>query len=541
MTGHADLILVNADALTMDPRRPKVQAVAIAGNRILAVGDRDAISMKQTRHTRWIDCRGLPLIPGLNDAHCHVLATASSLSALDCSPRAVTTIRELLNDIRNRARDLPPGAWIRGNGMDREAFPEKRFPTRGEIDSAAPDHPVRLELSGGHGCVLNSQALRFAGIEVDTPDPMEGVIDRDADTGEPTGLLLDMGAYLRQKLGHTRSADDLVTSVALLNEKLLGCGVTSVQDAGPHNGPRQWETFTSLKGEGVFTPRVTMMAGAQALNELTELGLSWNSGDQDIRLGHAKIMLGLTTGGLYPAPEDLAQLAQSALDAGFPFAIHVIEHEALAAVLDLPQLGQAPAQIPAEESSRWPRRARPSNRIEHCAECPPDLMQELVRARPTVVTQPGFIYWRGDNYLDRVESWLLPHLYEVNSMLDNGVPLAFSSDSPTIDSSPWPGIFSAVSRRTIGGRRLPSYPGHFGDGETRPERMTLEQALCAYTWGGARAEGMEQSKGMIRPGMLADLALLGHPIDQDQPDSIIQARSCLTIVDGKVVWRDGTV
>ena len=168
-------------------------------------------------------------------------------------------------------------------------------------------------------------------------------------------------------------------------------------------------------------------------------------------------------------------------------------------------------------------------------------MQRLALKGSTVVTQPGFIYWRGDNYLGRVEPGLLPYLYDTAGFLRNNIPLAFSSDSPVIDPSPWPGIFAAVTRRTCQGSQFPSPPALLNSRESDHEGVSLGQAMAAYTRGGARAEGLERVKGMIRPGMVADLAVLSGPLDSDQPDSILQTRSRLTIVGGMVLWRDGTV
>ena len=538
MIGPADIILVNAQVLTLDPLKPRAAAVAINGDRILSVGTSGQLASFRTSTTLVIDCQGLPLVPGINDAHCHLLATASSLSGIDCSSAANGSIPELLDAIEARASDLPPNSWIRGYGLDPDALREKRYPTLMELDSVSRGHLVRLDHSSAHASLMNAPALEAAGIGADTPDPMEGVIDRDPVNGEPTGLLFEMGAYLREKLGHTRSAAEMETDISRLSEKLLGYGITSVQDAGPHNGTEQWDTFLSLKNRGIFAPRISMMAGARRLDEFAQAGLRWGWGDEGLRLGHAKIMLGLTTGSLYPAPRDLEALAQEGLDAGFPFAVHVIEQEALAAVLALPQLARHPAAwLPEKPQPALPG-ARPGNRIEHCAECPPQLLAKLGHFRPTVVTQPGFVYWRGDRYLERVEPTLLPHLYDTNGLLLNNVPLAFSSDSPVIDPSPWPGIYAAITRQTFSGNRLPTHPASEAPGNAG-KAMDLVRALRASTHGGACAEGMGGKKGMIRAGMLADLALLTDPLDAGQPEKIPQTRSCLTIVGGQVKWKEG--
>lgn len=535
MADLTDLILYNANVWTLDPGNPQAEAVAIAGDKISAVGsNREVLSFSATG-TEVIDCRGLPLVPGLNDAHCHILATAASISGVDCTPGNVASIAQLLSSVRRRASALTPGQWIRGHGLEPEALQENRYPTRLELDSAAPDHPVRLEHSNGHATVLNSPALQLATIDSSTPDPMEGLIDRESATGEPTGLLLEMGSFLRRKLGNTRSNEDLESGVSGLGDKLLKYGITSVQDAGPHNGIGQWQTFESLVGKSKFGPRITMMAGVEKLNEFTAAGLGWASGGDKVRLGHAKVMLTTTTGSLYPAREDLRLLAFHALKTGFPFAVHAVEREALVAVLDLPELGMTPSRDP-EKRAQSPV---PRNRIEHCAECPPQLMDRLARSGATVVTQPGFVYWRGDGYLQRVDRDLLPYLYDSGEVNRRNIPLAFGSDAPVIDPSPWPGIYSAITSRTSSGNRLPRTSMGREAGKEINKDLTMVQALGAYTIGGAWAEGNETRKGIIRPGMLADLAVLDTPLSDECLKEIKGVRAKMTIVGGKIMWVGG--
>ena len=539
MHHHASLILVNARVLTMDPHSPSAEAVAIASDKILAVGSNSDVSSLRSPRTEVIDCRGLPLIPGINDAHCHLLATAASLSGLDCGGKTATSLEELLSSVRVRAKEVPPGNWIRGFGLDPKVLRESRYPTRWELDIVAPQHPVRLEHASGHAAVFNSLGLEAAGIGSTTPDPVEGVIDRDPATAEPTGLLLEMAGYLRDKLGHTRSLAAMEWGVARLGERLLGYGVTSVQDAGPFNGFGQWKTLHSLVAGQVFRPRITMMAGAGKLEEFIEAGLGWASGDEWLRLGHAKIMLTLTTGDLHPAPDDLAQVASRALALGFPFAVHAVEQEALTAVLDMLPLNRSPSDRGGRAENINAQSRIPRNRIEHCAECPPWLMEKLALSDVTVVTQPGSIYWRGDSYLRQVDARLLPHLYRVDELSRRKINMAFGSDAPLIDPCPWPAIYAAVTRRTSSGAALPWSKHEKSIAESRNPGLDIGLALAAYTRGGAMAEGTSNVKGAIKKGMLADLALIDTPLEDREPARLQQAKARLTILGGKVVCEDG--
>lgn len=534
MPARADLILANARVITLDSALPQADGVAISGDTVLAAGSyADLIRFRHSR-TEVIDCRGYTLIPGLNDAHCHLLTTAVALTGLDCRPPAIPSIAALQQALRRRAEETPPGQWLRGYGLEPAALAERRYPTRWELDAVSPNHPVRLEHSSGHAAVLNSQALTLAGIDAATPDPPEGIIRRDETTGEPDGILLEMSPWLRGKLGNTRSPAELAASVSRLSQKLLSYGITSVQDAGPHNSPAHWQTFQSLTQAGHFRPRLTLMAGAANLNQFANAGLTWGSGDDYLRLGHAKIMLTMTTGAMQPGPQELAELVAAAHTRGFPVAIHAVEQEAVAAVASLPTMSHPVPPVPIPGIPSGTSRPISRNRIEHCAECPPQLLPDLRRSGLTVVTQPGFIYWRGESYRELVAPELLPHLYPLSVLAQAGIPLAFSSDAPVIDPSPWPALYSAITRRTAAGPPLPWYK----NGVNHPG-LTVEQALHAYTQGSAWAEGTETRKGVIKPGMLADLVLVAADLTRAAAADIRDTQACLTLVGGKVVWDDG--
>ena len=525
----ADLLLVNAKVLTLEPGIPAADSVAVGGETILAVGARKDVANLAGPGSKWIDCRGLVLMPGLIDAHLHLLALAAARHGLDCGPRAVSSIKELLDVVRSRAAETPTGRWIRAFGYDHLALSEGRHPTRWELDSASSEHPVRLEHRSGHATVLNSRGLQVAEIDKETSDPVEGVIDRVDVTGEPTGLLLDAAPFLRRRLGVTADPGELEERVASLNQTLLSHGITSVQDAGPGNDLSRWETFRRLRESGRLDCRITMMAGIAHLAEFREAGLSWGGGD-GLRLGHAKIMLTLTTGELQPGLEALDEMVKQCHGEGTPVPIHAVEQEAVAAavkVLRANPLVQAGASL------------LPRDRIEHCAECPPALVSQVAETGAMVVTQPGFIYWNGEAYRERVEASLLPHLYPGGALDQAGVPLAFGSDAPVADPNPWPAIYSAVTRATNQGRTLPcgdaeeSVHAVFGQG------IAVARALRLHTLGGAWAEGTQDRKGTIRPGKLADMVLLDIDPIRVAAAQLKDTRVILTVLGGKIVWDAG--
>ena len=512
--GTPDLLLVNAHVLTLEPGIPVAEAVAVAGDTIAAVGRRHQVSLLAAPGARTIDCQGLTLLPGLIDAHCHLLATAASLRGVDCSPDIVSSIHDIQVALRRRAKTTTEGRWVRGFGYDDVSLAEGRHPTRRDLDQTVPNHPVRLDHRSGHATVMNSLALSTIGIGRDTPEPLGGVIDREPQTGEPTGLLLELVGWLRERLGHFGNEAEFQEGLNRLDRMLLGYGITSVQDAGPDNGLDRWRTLGNIQASGQLSCRVTMMAGVSKLQELVSEGLTWHSGDGRLRLGHAKLMLTLTTGALHPNREDLRDLVAHAHAMGFPVAIHAVEREAVEAAASVITAG---------------------DRIEHCAECPAELVAQVRSTGATVVTQPGFLYWNGDRYIQRVAPELLPHLYPVGALHQAGVPLAFGSDSPVAGPNPWPSIYGAVTRTTRDGAQMPRIAGKYGTKQEVP----VTAALRMHTIGGAHAEGSEDLKGTISRGKLADLVLLDADPTKVEPSQLKGIRAIMTVIGGQVIWNGG--
>ena len=524
MPNAADLLLTNAIVLTMERRQPLAEAVAVAGERIIAVGSARYLGRFKGRKTRVIDCQRMTLIPGLVDAHCHLLAMARGLTQVDCGSHRVRSIIELQQIIKAKAHQTPGGQWVRGCGYDHLALKEGRHPTRWDLDSATANHPVRLDHRSGHATVLNSTGLNLAGIHRDTQDPIDGVIQRDSTSGEPTGLLLEMSGFLRRRLGDDRGQAEFKPRVSTLNQRLLQNGITSVQDAGPDNDLARWSTFQDLVSSKQMDCRVSMMAGMHHLEEFQHSGTTWGVGNLCLRLGHAKIMLTMTTGALYPGLDQLKELVSLSHQAGFPVAIHAVESEAVAA---------AAQAIEAAETRPW-NTTTPPDRIEHCSECPPQLLQQVQRSGATVVTQPGFIYWNGDGYLERVDPELPPHLYPIGELARARIPVAFGSDAPVIDPNPWVGIHAAVARLTRQGQQLPDDSAPSGD-----QKVSVLEALKMYTLAGAHAEGTGSLKGSIRCGKLADLVLLDADPTRIGATGLKDIEAVLTLVGGQILWDRG--
>jgi len=236
----ADLILFNANVITMDSTCPTAQLIAIQDNRIIAVGKDDDLREFQRRNTKTIECRGKTVLPGFIDAHCHLHALAENYVTLNLDPRHnVRSISDVQTKIKTSSQQLPSGTWIRGRGYNEFYLAEKRHPNRWDLDQVTSTHPIKLTHRTGRAHVLNSLALKMVGISNETPDPLDGLIDRDIKTGEPTGVLYRMGDFLSRKIPPLEN-HQLDQGIKKANHELLSLGITSIQDASSHNGIEQW-------------------------------------------------------------------------------------------------------------------------------------------------------------------------------------------------------------------------------------------------------------------------------------------------------------
>ena len=508
------LLLYNASVVTLEPSLPRASWVAVAGGRIAEVGRGDPPRDFFGRQgARAIDCEGGALIPGFHDAHCHVLAAASALLAVDCSPEAVTSVEEIGERLRRRADASPPGSWIRGAGYNEFYLRERCHPDRHDLDAAVPDRPVRLVHRSGHAHVLNTRALELAGIRADTPGPVDGVIERDPATREPTGLLLEMGGYL-DGVVPPLTREELYEGIRLFNAQCLSLGITALQDATPGNTPERWRLFEDVREQGLLTPELTLMAGAAHLPDFLQEGFAFGHESQGMRLGSAKIMLTMTTGSLSPSMEELALTVERAARSGFPVAIHAVEAEAVeAAVEAICRLGQGIG-------------TGLRHRIEHCSECPPWLADQLAACGITVVTQPGFVYHSGDRYLAEVGEERQPWLYAIGSLRARGVRVGAGSDAPVAPLNPLNGIYAAVTRRSSSGAAL--LPN---------EAVDVHTAMRMHTLGSAYAGAQDHVRGSIATSKRADLALLDRDPTYVAPDEIRATKTLMTIVGGQVAWE----
>ncbi len=490
-----DLILRNGAV----HRSAGADAIAITEGLLVAVGNGSELAQLATADTEVIDCGGRTVIPGIVDAHCHLFAAAAVLNGADCRPTAAPDVATVISVLRKAAANAD--RWIRGYGYDESPVGLGRHLSRHDLDTVATERPVRVEHRSGHACVLNSAGLAAVGIGRDTLDPPGGVIVRD-DAGAPTGLLLEMNGWLRERIGPSHDAD--ATPLRRFGQRLSEYGITAVTDAGPENGIERWRTFTQIVAAGALPQRVTMMAGHAHLEAMRDAGLGYGETACGglLKVGHAKIMLTASSGRLHPHPDELSEMVAMAHGLGFPVAIHAVEQDAVVAaalaIMDNPALVGR-------------------DRIEHCGECPPDVAELVAQSGALVVPNTGFIHYDGERYLCAVSDDLLPHLYPAGALDALGVPMALGSDAPVVEPNPWASMAAAVNRRSARGNHL----GGVG-------LPSVADALDKHT-----------GQNRIAPRHPADIAVV-EPDPFTTPLANLPAvRAVLTVVGGRVVWRSG--
>ncbi|MCM2252112.1 MAG: amidohydrolase family protein, partial [Ramlibacter sp.] len=501
-----ELVLANARVQTMDPLRPLARSVGLVGGRIAVVSDRAVPAGPRWRGVPQFDCGGRTLLPGFIDPHCHLLAYARSLTTLDVGPSRVRSIAQLQAAVADAAQALPEGAWVKGRGYDEFQLAEGRHPTRLELDAVSPHHPVRLEHRSGHAHLLNSAALARAAALLEQGDPVDGLIDRDPASGEPTGLLFGMH---RQLAGIVPAwdADEADRALDCAEHALLSFGVTCVHDTSPGNGLKRLEMFRRRRA----SVRVAMALGWDAFEEIGEGWQSLCRSDGAVPVLGVKLTIHEVTGRLNPSLPELRERVLRIHSAGAQVLMHAVEPAAIEAACAAVEFAQR----------RLPR-ADHRHRIEHASVCPPALAGRVAAAGITVVAQPTFIEASGERYLATVAPCDIGHLVPLATFLRCGVHVAASSDAPVASPDPLIGLRAAVTRLSRQGAPVAPH-----------QAIAPVDALGLFTRQAARAMRAEDERGTLRAGASADLVLLSsNPLDGLQRD----LRVDLTLVGGEMVY-----
>lgn len=499
-----ELLFANANVITLDPALPYARSLRVRGSRIVSVSTQPDSGGTTDGSVRRIDCAGRTIVPGFIDAHGHVFAYGKRLATLDVGPPAVSSITDLQQRIRAQAASLPSGEWICARGYDEFHLREKRHPDRRDLDAASPVNPVRLTHRSGHAHVLNSNALALAGIARETEDPPDGIIDRDLDTGEPTGLLYGMHELVAHAVPRLAGVQ-ADRAVALASNALVSRGITSVHDTSARNDLARLEAFRDWSQRGLLRNRVRMAIGWDAFAKLDAVELARLAvvdPDERVAAAGVKIIVHETTGSLSPGQKELDERIERIHRSGWQAIVHAIEPATIDAACTA--IERAIARAP---------RADHRHRIEHCSVCPPHLARRIAAAGIGVVTHPAFVHFHGERYLHTLPADELQHLYPIATLRHCGVAVAGSSDFPVAPPDPLVGIRTAVSRRAANGETV-----------LADESIDTIAALRLFTSEAARALRVEDTRGVLRAGAFADFVVLdGDPTRIDREVSPLAA------------------
>ncbi len=526
----ADLVIVNAKVRTMDNAKPNAEAIAVVGNRIVAVGTNAAIRLLASAQTRTIDAKGKLVLPGFNDSHVHFLEGGFQLSSVDL--RDAKSPEEFARRIKEFAARLPKGRWILGGKWDHENWNPASLPTKQLIDAVAPDNPVFIDRLDGHMALANSLALKLAGVTKDTKEVEGGLIVRDAG-GNPTGVLKDAAMNYVNKVIPEFSTEEKLVAAQASTDYAASLGVTSVQDmsAGTDVG-----IYQELALQGKLKTRIYAVSPLSDWQRLSKTGIHVAFGSEMLRIGGLKGYsdgsLGSTTAWFFApylddpkstglASDEIPKMYENVSNAdkaGLQIMVHAIGDKANDTMLST-------FERVAKENGERDRRFR----IEHAQHIRLDDIKRFGSLKVIASMQPFHAIDDGRWAWKRIDNERLKGTYAFRSLLDSGATLAFGTDWYVAPLNPMLGIYAATTRRTLDDKNP--------NGWIPEQKITVEETVRAYTVGSAFAEFQENAKGTISAGKLADFVILSDDIFVINPVQIEKTKVLTTIVDGKIVFE----
>ncbi len=536
---YATLVLVNGHVWTENPAQPEAEGIAVYGNRILRVGTSQEVRQLAGPPTRVIDLHGRRVVPGFNDAHVHFVVggqVLANVQLLDASSQA-----EFRERIARFAQSQPAGAWILSGIWDHERWTPAVLPTHQLIDDVTPKNPVFVMRLDGHMGLANGLAMKLAGVDRNTKDVPGGVIVRDAD-GNPTGMFKDAAMTLIHRVVPPLSLEQTETAILAAQQEAARNGVTSVQemadDQDDTSGPEHLRALQTLEREGRLKVRISVNLRLLDWKNLAGSGMQAGFSDGLVQVGGLKAFadggLGASTAWLFAPyndapntsgiatdelqhPEQMYADMKGADQAGLQIAIHAIGDRANRTILDLYQ---------RLEKENGPRDRR--LRIEHAQHLTAADIPRFTQLHVIASMQPYHAIDDGRWAEKRLGPQRIHYAYDFRSLLDSGALLAFGSDWPVAPLKPLMGIYAAVTRRTLDNRNP--------NGWIPEQKISVAQAVHAYTVGSAYAQFDDRIKGSVETGKLADLAVLSQDIFHTDPVQIQNTQVDLTIVDGRVIY-----
>jgi predicted amidohydrolase YtcJ len=522
-------LLRNARIHTLDMANPNATVIAIDQGRIQAVGGDDLLDKYTSAKCE--DLQGKVILPGLVDAHIHLQEYALSLQMVNCE---VETRDEILCRIRERLHQTLPGEWVRGHGWNQNTWGGE-WPTAADLDAIALQNPVYLTAKSLHVAWANSLALKSAGIDVNTPDPVNGRIQRDAN-GVPTGILFEEAFKLVESAIPQLSPEALAEKFRKVIGDLWRMGLTGVHDFDKR---ACFQALQILHAQGDLNFRVVKSIPLELLSQAVALGLRSGFGDDFLRIGSVKLFadgaLGPHTCALFEPyvdepknrgilimdSEGLFLHGRQAAESGLSLAVHAIGDRAIHEVL------AGFSRLRAYEREHGLPRLR--HRIEHVQTIHPDDAGKLAELDLIASMQP--IHAPSDMLVaDRLLGRRAMFSYAWRMQVQHGARLAFGSDAPVESPNPFLGLHAAVTRR-----RLDGSPGQ--DGWIPNQRLTFREALEGFTLGPAFAAGMENHLGKLSAGFLADLIVVEEDPFTCDPVDLPHIQPIATMVGGEWVWQ----
>ena len=534
----ADLIITNAKVYTVDKQQPRAEAVAVLGERIVGVGSASAMDAWRGPATKVIDAGGKLVLPGFNDAHVHFMDSGLGLASVQLKDAA--SPQEFAQRIAQYAARQPKGQWILGGTWDEQRWNPPQLPTRELIDKVTPDNPVAVGRYDGHMYLANSQALQLAHITAQTPDPPGGEIGRDA-KGNPTGILKDAAKNLVEAAIPPLSQEQRLEAAQRALEHARSLGVTSVQEMANSNEDlsRNLEVYKELEEKGELTTRISVAPLMDNWENYAKVGIRHAFGSNLLRSGAMKAFadgsLGSTTAYFFQPYSDDPQTRGLLTDemqplskmrarligadkAGLQLCVHAIGDEAISLVLDL-------FQDVEKGNGEKDRRLR----IEHAQHMASKDFDRFARLGVIASVQPYHAIDDGRWAERRIGPQRIKTTYAFRTFLDHGVRLALGTDWDVAPLNPLLTIYAAVTRATLDGKNP--------NGWVPEQKLSVAEAVEAYTMGSAYAEFQEKEKGSVTPGKLADMVILSDDIFSIDPKLIRDVRVETTILGGKVVWQ----
>jgi len=529
----ADLIITHANVWSGDDAHPKAEAVAVLGDRIVAVGSNAEVLLWRGPETKMIDAGSKLLIPGFNDSHVHFIDGGRQLDSVQLND--ATSTDEFVRRVAEQAKKTPKGEWILGGDWDETKWTPPNLPTRQLIDTVTPDNPVLLSRYDGHSVLANSIVLQLAGITSKTPDPPGGTIVRDAE-GNPTGDLKDAAMGLAYKVVPPLSHDQRMRAAKRALEHAASLGVTSVQHMVADY--EDIAVYAELLQNGELTTRIYAAPLITGVDDQAKIGIRHAFGGPYLRIGAVKAFadgsLGSRTAYFFEPFSDepnnrgllsdemqplslMRDRMMKADAAGIQICTHAIGDQAISIVLDL-YTDVVKAHHGAERRFR----------IEHAQHMAAKDFARFAQLDVIASVQPYHAIDDGRWAEARIGHDRASRTYAFRTFLNSGVHLAFGTDWDVAPLNPLLGVYAAVTRVTLDGKN-PS--GWFPE-----QKLTVAEAVHAYTMGSAYAEFQEKEKGSITPGKLADMVLLSDDIFSIDPVKIRDAKVLKTIVGGKVIW-----